>query len=118
MPAEGNVLTKTAIILNAASLSGEVDIEGFKIVAIEIPAAWTAANLTFQAASAPGGTFKNVFDDAGVEVTVTAAADRIIGLDDKLPELAALRHLKVRSGTSAVPVNQGADRTLTLIMKA
>lgn len=118
MPAEGNVLTKTATILIGQSLSGEVDIEGFTIVAVEMPTLWTAANLTFRAASVTGGTFRNVYDDAGTEVVVTAAADRIIGLDAVLRELSALRFLQIRSGTAAVPVNQAADRTLTLLLKA
>lgn len=117
MGATSNTTTKTATIAPGVSLSGEIDIEGFKIAAIEMPAAWTAANLTFQAASAAGGTFKNVHDDAGTEVLVTAAADRIIGLDAILPELAAIRFLKIRSGTAAIPVNQAAAMTLTLILK-
>lgn len=118
MGATAGTATRTGTIANAASLSGEIDLEGFRLAAIEMPAAWTAANLTFQAASASGGTFQNVFDDAGTEITVTAAAARMIGLDAVLPELAALRFLKIRSGTSGVPVNQGAERILTLVLKA
>ena len=110
--------TKALTIANGASLSGEIDLEGFKNFAIEMPAAWTAANLTFQAASASGGTFQNVHDDAGTEVVVTAAAARVIGMDAVKRELAALRFIKIRSGTTGTPVNQGAARTLTLILKA
>ncbi|MFQ5850898.1 MAG: hypothetical protein ACE5JU_09955 [Candidatus Binatia bacterium] len=117
MTAEGNVSQRTATIAAAASLSGEIDLEGFKIIGIVMPAAWTAANLTFQAADVTGGTFQDVFDDAGTEVTVTVAAARYIGLDATMPELAGIRFLKIRSGTSAVPVNQAAARTLTLILK-
>lgn len=118
MGATAGTAVRTAVIANAASLSAEVDLEGFKLIAIEMPAAWTAANLTFQASSVTGGTFANVHDDAGVEVAVTAAASRVIGLDATLPDLTAIRFLKIRSGTSGVPVNQGAERTLTLILKA
>lgn len=104
-------------IANGQSLSGEVDLGGYPIVAIEMPAAWTVANLTFQGSSASGGTFKDVYDDGGVEALVVAAAGRIIGVDAIAGVLAALRYIKVRSGTSGTPVNQGAARTLNLIVK-
>lgn len=118
MPAIGNTTTKTVTIGSGASLSGEVDLEGYKLAAIIMPAAWTAANLTFQASDASAGTFADVYDDAGTEVSVTAAVSRAIGMDAAMPELAAFRFLKIRSGTTATPVAQGADRTLTLVLKA
>lgn len=117
MPATGNTTTRTVTIAASASLSGEIDLEGFTLAAIEMPAAWTAANLTLQAASASGGTFQDLKDDAGAEVTITAAAAIMIGLDAVAPEVAALRFLKLRSGTSAAPVAQAAARTLTLVLK-
>lgn len=116
MPVAGGT-TATATIANGASLSGEVDLEGQAIQAIQMPAAWTAASLTFTASSASGGTFDPVHDDGGTEVTITAAAARMIGLDAIARELDGLRFIKVRSGTTATPVNQGAERILTLILK-
>ncbi len=116
MPVAGGTTT-TATIANAASLSGEVDLEGQAVQAIQMPAAWTAANPTFTASSASGGTFDPVHDDAGAEVTVTAAASRTIGLDAVARELDGLRFIKVRSGTAGVPVVQAAERILTLILK-
>lgn len=116
MPVAGGT-TVTATIANAASLSGEVDLEGQAVQAIQMPAAWTAANLTFTASAASGGTFDPVHDDGGTEVTVTAAAARTIGLDAVARELDGLRFIKVRSGTAGVPVAQGAERILTLILK-
>lgn len=104
---------QTAVIANAASLSGEIDLGGVKEFAIVMPAAWTAANLTFQSASVSGGTLQDVYDDVGTEVTVTAAAGRTIGVSKAA--LNGLRFLKIRSGTAAVPVAQGAERTLTII---
>lgn len=118
MTAEANTKVLTAVIPNAASLSGEVDLEGFKLVAVLMPVGWDAAALTFQAADVAGGTFLDVHDDEGAEVAATVAAARAVGLDAILPELAALRFIKIRSGTSATPVNQTAERTLTLVLKA
>ena len=108
-------------IADLASLSGEVDLEGAVLVGIAMPAAWTAANLTFQAASATGGTFQDVYDDAGGEVTVIAAVSRAIGVDVAAGALAPFRYIKVRSGTTGTPVVQtpgeGLVRTITLVLK-
>ncbi len=109
--------TKTVTIANGESLSGEVDLAGFKLAIIQMPAAWTAANLTFQVATATGGTFQNLYDDGGTEVSVTAAVSRAISLDNNVVNLAAARFIKIRSGTSGTPVAQGAARTITLILK-
>lgn len=117
MPVAGGGQTATATIANAASQSGEVDLEGLSLQAIVMPAAWTAANLTFLASDTSGGTFNPVHDDAGAEVTVTAAAARAIGLDAVSRELDGLRYIKVRSGTTGVPVAQGAERILSLVLR-
>ncbi len=116
MPVSGGS-SVTATIANGASLSDEVDLAGESAQALVMPAAWTAANLTFVASDVSGGTFVPVHDDAGVEVSVTAAASRCIGFDAVARELDGLRFVKVRSGTTGVPVNQGAARALVLILK-
>ena len=109
---------KTVTIANGASLSGVIDLEGFVLMGIQMPSAWTAANLTFEASSARAGTFDDVYDDTGTEVNVTAAASRYIGVTGtKGDVLANVRFLKVRSGTTGTPVNQGAARTITLCLK-
>lgn len=114
----GMTVVKTAVIANGASLSAEVDLEGYKIVAVQMPAGWDAAALTFQASATSGGTFGNVYDDSGTEVSATVAASRVVGMDYIAGALAALRFIKLRSGTSGSAVNQTAERTLTLILKA
>lgn len=116
--AKNSTATKTVTIAaGATGLSGEVDLQGYQMAAIQMPDTWTAANITFQAATASGGTFQNVYDDFGGEVTVIAAASRCITIDLAALKLAALRYIKLRSGTAAVPVDQTAPRTLTLILK-
>ncbi len=104
------------VIPNGASLSAAVNLGTKTLVGVVMPAEWTAANLTLQAAVAEAGTYNNVHDKAGTEFAITAAASRAITLaSDDLIGIG--RWLKVRSGTSGVPVNQGADRTLKLILK-
>jgi hypothetical protein len=105
---------RTATIANGASLSGELDIKDFVNGAIRMPSSWTAANLTFQGSEETGGTFEDIYDDSGNEATVTAAASRCLLLP---AAVMAWRYIKIRSGTSATPVNQGAERSLVLVLK-
>jgi hypothetical protein len=100
-----------------ASLSDEIDLGGASILAIETPAAFTGTVLTFQASRTTGGTYKNVHDDAGIEVSVTVGVGRMVAIDLAALKLASFRYIKIRSGTSAIPVVEDAERTLYLITK-
>jgi len=112
------VTTKTITILaGATGLSDVIDLDGYTIFALEMPATWIAANITLQACSTPTGTFRDVYDDAGSEVTIVAAASRFIAVDSAMLKIAPLRYVKFRSGTTASPVNQTATRTITLQVK-
>lgn len=108
--------SSTAVIANGASLSGAAHIggpgQGSSLLRIVLPAAWTAANLTFQTSDSATGTFQDYYAADGTEVTVTAAASRDIGIAPI--DFAGVAYVKVRSGTSAAAVNQGAARTITL----
>jgi hypothetical protein len=105
--------TATATIANGASLSGAIDLGTSRLLAIQMPAAWTAAALTFEA-SYDGVTYAPVYDSAGTEISWTVGASRLV-LNAAAAEWLGVRYLKVRSGTSAAPVNQAADRTLKII---
>lgn len=100
-------------IANGASLSDALNLAGMTMVAIVIPAAWTAANLTFQA-SIDGTTYYNLFDDGGNEQTVTAAASEHLFLSPL--EWIGINWIKIRSGTSGAAVNQGAARTIQVVV--
>jgi hypothetical protein len=86
-----------------------------------LPAAWTAANVTFQV-SVDGTTFGGLFaGDAGTEAeyklttTYTAASGsivRAIPIDGNKFQGAAF--VKVQSGVTGTTVNQGADRIVTI----
>lgn len=103
-------------IANGASLSGVADLTGFMLAGIQMPAAWTAASLTFQV-SIDGTTYTDMYATDGTEVTVTgAAASRFLAFVPS--DFAGARYLKVRSGTTGSPVNQGAARTLILSFMA
>jgi hypothetical protein len=95
------------------TLTSEIDLgKGGKLQGIYMPASWTTADLTLQAASETGGTFLDVYDDAATEASIGAAASRYLSL---YPDVfAGIRFIKIRSGTTATPVQQGAARTLIL----
>ena len=110
-----NTVAKTATILNGASLSDAVEIDEGMLVGMVLPAAWTAANITLQgAADNAVSTFNNLYDVEGTEVTIVASASRYVALVPA--DFAGLKAVKVRSGTNAVPVNQGGDRSITLVI--
>lgn len=102
-------------IANGQSLSAAVPLGSAIVIGIEIPAAWTTANLTFQA-SADDTTYLDVYDSAGTELTVTVGGvSRHIALDQTL--FVGFSSIKVRSGTTGTPVAQGGARTVTLVTK-
>jgi hypothetical protein len=107
-----------AVIANGQSLSAAIDLKEGELMALSMPASWTAANLTLQSSKDGGETWQNVHDKSGTEVTITAAADRYIVFDASLVELLrGVRNLKIRSGTSGAAVNQGAERTIVTMVR-
>jgi len=114
-------ISKTVTISNATSLSGAVSVGHMAIAGVIVPSAWTAAAITFQAVLADGTTYGNVFDETA-EVSIASgsvAANNVVMLSQAAREkLRGLNSVKLRSGTSGTPVNQGADRTIRLILES
>ena len=109
------ITTTTATIDAGASLSAGIRLpNAHYLAAILLPAAWTAAGITFQG-SADGVTYGDIHASDGTELTLTVAAGQLVTLT--ADALRAVPFLKVRSGTAAVAVNQAAARTLTLITR-
>lgn len=101
-------------IANGEAVSTTVNVRGRDVVGIQMPADWTAAGMTFQA-SFDGATFYNIYDTGGTELSYTVADDRYIPVERG--KLHGMQALKVRSGTSGTPVNQGGARTLYVILQ-
>jgi hypothetical protein len=106
---------RSAVIANGQSLSAAFDLGDCSPILLQMPATWTAADLTLQCA-ADGTNFGNVYDKDGNEYTIKAAASAVIILD--LADMLGLGLLKLRSGTAGTPVNQAAERTITVIGRA
>ena len=105
-----------ATIDAAASLSDAVDVKGSDILRIGMPAAWTAADLTFQQLY-EDGVWRDMHFDWGGEIWLTAAVD--ISIDCSVfVQFNSVDQIKVRSGTSGAPVAQIAPRTIRLVVGA
>ena len=105
---------RTTTIASGQSLTASIDLKDQPILAIQMPASWTTANLTFQGSN-DGTNFFDVYNLEGDEYRVVAAASRYIVLSPF--EFQWARYIKIRSGTTGTPVNQGADRTLVIITR-
>jgi len=107
----------------STALSLEANVNDLRVVGIIMPAAWTAANLSFKALlSEPSAlpkvpVYGEIVDNAGSALAVTAAASQYISLANTFAGIAWGRII-VRSGTSGSPVTQLAERKLTLVCVA
>lgn len=109
-----NYLTFGATVPNGAALSEAIDLRGYEPLAVQMPAAWTAAGLSFEV-SDDGVNFADLYNTSG-EYTLTVATDRAVALSTP-NELSGFQFIKVRSGTTGTPVNQGADRLIKILCK-
>jgi len=108
--------TATATIANGASLSAAIFLGEGVLVGIQMPAAWTAADLTFQVSVDGGTTWVDLHDDGGAEIKITSpSAGEFRAMDPS--NFSSAMFLKVRSGISAAAVAQGAARSLTLMTR-
>jgi hypothetical protein len=102
------------IIEAGQSLSAGLDCTQGKIVRIYTPAAWTAANITFQI-SFDNVTYRDLLERGGGEITAAVVPNSAIILQQANQQLA---FIKIRSGTRAAPIVQTAQRIfLTTIEK-
>lgn len=102
-------------IANGASLSSEIDLKGSGLVGVIMPAAWTAAVITFQV-GAPAGDLVDLYDKTGTEYSLTVAAGHACIIPPA--DMPMIGRLKLRSGTGAAAVNQAQDRVIYLITRA
>jgi hypothetical protein len=107
------------IFHSGQSVSDPLDVNGWNPVALQIPAIWTSANITFLAAESYNGTYGSVFGPTGTEAMATVGATGIVVLlaSTTLADIRGLRFIKLRSGTQGLPVTQAADRTVNMLVQ-
>lgn len=112
----GTSVATVTIAAGATGLSTAVNLGAKVLCGIQMPATWVAAALTFQTSYDDGATWVDLYDDTDTEVTIAAPTQgHYLAVDPST--FAGVTFLKIRSGTSALPVNQTATRTLTLVSR-
>ncbi len=107
-------ITKKLVIPAGAALSNAIFLGEKTLTGIQMPAAWTAAAVTFQTSNDRGVTWTDFHDAAGNEVKIlNLTPGEFRELDPNA--FLALRFLTVRSGVSASPVNQGSAASIGLL---
>lgn len=102
-------------IANGAALSEEFSLGGRALVGIIITGGWTAADISLTTAPILGEEMQEVYWIDDNPVLIQAGADRTI-LFRANEVIYGLERVIFRSGTAAVPVNQGAERTLVPLL--
>ena len=112
MPAlHRQIQTQTIAIANGAQTStNAVDGRGFAAFGLELPAAFTGTSLTFKTCSTAGGTFQDLYNSAGVLVSIPIVANsRNFYAPD---ELSPWPYWKIVSGSA-----EGGARSITVTGK-
>ena len=85
-----------------------------------MPAAWNAANISFQVSTSGGGTFYDLYDEGGTEVkpSSTPAQGKVYALNTLVGNISPFRWVKVRSGLTGNAVTQTTASTyLTFVFQ-
>lgn len=115
VPPVGDRITLT--IASGESVSNIARIAGKQLVGLITPASWTAADLGFLVMNAAENISNPVYDNATERLIAAATmggASRFLALDSI--DYLGMPLLRLRSGTAALAVNQGAARTLQLVV--
>jgi hypothetical protein len=102
-------------IPNGAALSQAISMHDYASGMIIMPAAWTAAALSFKVCDSQGGTFVPLKVAAGTVCELTVAANVAFALP---ADLASVAYFKLWSETGSSDVTQGADRNMILVLKS
>jgi hypothetical protein len=99
-----------------ASASGVIETNGLAVIAIEMPAEWTAAMIGFQAGGA-ADALSPVYDASGNRVAATVAASRFVAIP--MTDSCWGPFLQLESIDAAGDaVAQAADRALRVHLKS
>ena len=93
-------------IASGQTASAAINLAGTQLCGIHMPAAFTGASVTFQAATTLGGTYQTVQKN-GADLTVTVTQGKYVSLTPA--DLAGVQFLKIVSASA-----EGSSRTLTL----
>jgi len=99
------------VIPAAGSQSAAINLYGYALKGVVMPAAFTGATLTLLASDREDGTYLAVFDGGGAAVSLTVAASRYVVLTSAQADaVAGINFLKVASGST-----EAAPRSLKIV---
>jgi hypothetical protein len=99
---------------SAGTLTPAIELQApIHFIQVVVDTPWTDADLTFQIYDEQGAAWVDVVDTAGVELRINVDSTKVqaYGLEPKFMLLLAPK-FRIRSGTSATPVEQDSTRTL------
>ena len=118
------VFSRSATIASGGSLSTvinlgeEYNVGIYQVLGVQMPDAWTAASLTFSV-SADGETYTPLYWNGELyEVDAAGGSAASLAVSLEPSAFAGWPYVKIRSGNNSVPVNQAADRELTVMLGA
>lgn len=107
-----------AVIPATTDPSNWIDVGSAVYLLLEMPAAWTAADLLVQAkVQGDGGS---VTDDSGIATTLTVSAGKLVGISMVALQIAGARFIRFKSVSTAnsdTAVAQAAARTIYVGLK-
>lgn len=114
----GTLTALRATIGVGTAVTDEIDLRSWRVLAIQMPADWDTAAITFSSRPSTDDVVQSVVDSGGSEASISVAADQyLIPVDADRIALEGLALTTIRSGTAGVPVNQTADRELVLVVE-
>lgn len=106
----------TLVIANGTSVSPTLDLTNTAILGFVMPSAWTTAALSIEV-SLDNSTWYTPYDADSLPTGYFAAPAVSGAYTLNYAQIIPWRYIRFRSGTTAVPVNQGAARTLTYVTR-
>ena len=103
------------VIASGGSASEVVPVGTGELVGVTIPAAWDTADITFQTAISPAGTFRAIQDSDGdlVRLDNPVAGRYITVAPDGVKGIAYIKLISTNAASDAA-ATQSADRTLSV----
>lgn len=101
-------------ILNGATTSEGIVMNGYMLGGLIIPTIWDGGNITIQVSDSLAGTYVDAYDSQGNIVTLTVSGgSRYIGITGTfLQAIASAPFIKLKSASSVA-----ADRVITVAVK-
>lgn len=102
--------TSTQTISSGQTVSDNIQLKGFGMVGLIMPATLTSTTMTFNG-SQDGTNFSSLYNVSGTQLSITVAASRIILFSPG--DFVGINYLQLVGGTA-----EGGDRTIQVISRS